>query len=87
MSKPYPEEIVLAYVQSHDKDHLFITLALYDHEANKWIDMMRDKNNQENLKVITWFKIDPPPLPYKLFTSMKMHYYRIIYLNNVCDKG
>ncbi len=78
--------MVLAYVESKDNDFVLITLALYDTESDKWIDMMREKDNQTNISVVQWMDIPEVNIPWKWFTSFKMHKYREIYINNVSDR-
>jgi len=68
-------------VQSKDKDYILITLAIYDIDSKKWIDMMRDE--PEFLDVVQWQEIDDVKQPYKLFNSLKSHKYREIYKNCV----
>ena len=81
--KPNHSKIVLAYVKSRENHFVFITLALYDLSNDRWIDMMRDKNSEIELNVIYWIDINDPPIPYKWYTSLGMHHYRTIYLNNI----
>jgi len=81
---PPPENIVLAYVQSKEKDTLYVTLALYSKDGI-WIDMMRDKDLKTKIDVVCWIDIPQPPDPYRFATSLKMHHYRTIYHNNVLD--
>ena len=76
---PDNEEIVLAYIETFDRGFCLVTLALYDREEHKWIDMLRDKGNQTELNVVAWEWIKEPPMPYKWYTSPKMHHYRDIY--------
>lgn len=83
LGKPNRGKMVLAYVHSRELDYLLITLAIYDIESERWLDMMRDEKEESNLNVAYWVDIKDVELPYKNYTSMKMHRYREIYLRNV----
>lgn len=85
MNPPDHERIVLAYAESkYTPNHVLITLALYDNENKKWLDMMR--HGDTNINVLYWEDIKDPPNKFKWATSLSMYKYRTIYKNDVVDK-